>query len=71
MLSRQTLERHLRRPVQFLAQVLPLVRQAGYVLAVTTAPGDAQRASEPFLLHRYDVLASTGVAGLRALLGDR
>jgi len=77
VLSRQALQRHLGRPVQLFAypagrvdaQVLPLVRQAGYVLAVTTAPGDVQRANEPFLLHRYEVLATTGVSGLRALLG--
>jgi hypothetical protein len=47
-----------------------LVRKAGYLLAFTTAPGDVRRASEPFLLHRYEVLDSTGVAGLRALLGE-
>jgi hypothetical protein len=52
------------------ARVLPLVRQAGYLLAFTTAPGDVQRASEPFLLHRYEVLDTTGVADLRALLGE-
>jgi peptidoglycan/xylan/chitin deacetylase (PgdA/CDA1 family) len=79
VLSRLVLERHLRRPVQFFAypagrvdaQVLGLVRRAGYVLAVTTAPGDVQRAGEPFLLHRYEVLATTGVDGLRALLEGR
>jgi peptidoglycan/xylan/chitin deacetylase (PgdA/CDA1 family) len=79
VLSRHALERHLRRPVQLFAypagrvdaRVLTLVRKAGYVLALTTAPGDVQRANEPFLLHRYEVLAATGVGGLRALLGDR
>ena len=79
VLSRRALERHLHRPVQLFAypagrvdtQVLRLVRKAGYVLAVTTAPGDVQRASEPFLLHRYEVLATTGVAGLKAMLGGR
>jgi peptidoglycan/xylan/chitin deacetylase (PgdA/CDA1 family) len=76
VLSRRALQRHLHRPVQFFAypagrvdaQVLPLVARAGYVLAVTTAPGDVQRADEPFLLHRYEVLDTTGVAGLRELL---
>jgi peptidoglycan/xylan/chitin deacetylase (PgdA/CDA1 family) len=75
--SRQALRRHLHRPVRFFAypagrvdaQVLPLVRKAGYLLAFTTAPGDLQRASEPFLLHRYEVLDTTGVRGLKALLG--
>jgi peptidoglycan/xylan/chitin deacetylase (PgdA/CDA1 family) len=79
VLSRRALQRHLRRPVQFFAypagrvdaRVLPLVRRAGYVLAFTTAPGDVQRASEPFLLRRDEVLATTGVGGLRALLRDR
>jgi peptidoglycan/xylan/chitin deacetylase (PgdA/CDA1 family) len=77
VLSRQALQRHLHRPVRFFAypagrvdaQVLPLVRKAGYLLAFTTAPGDVQRAGEPFLIHRYEVLDTTGVAGLKALLG--
>jgi hypothetical protein len=46
-----------------------LVRQAGYVLAVTTQPGSAQSASAPFALHRFEVLDTTGVRGLAALLG--
>ena len=68
--------RHLGEDVQWFAYpggrvdaaLLPLVRRAGYVLAMTTRPGDEQRADEPFLLHRYEVLDTTGVAGLRALL---
>jgi peptidoglycan/xylan/chitin deacetylase (PgdA/CDA1 family) len=78
VLSRRALQRHLHRPARFFAypagrvdaQVLPLLRRAGYLLAFTTAPGDVQRASEPFLLHRFEVLDTTGVAGLRALLGE-
>jgi peptidoglycan/xylan/chitin deacetylase (PgdA/CDA1 family) len=78
VLSRRTIERHLGRPVQLFAypagrvdaEVLRLVRQAGYVLAFTTVPGDVQHANEPFLLQRFEVLDSTGVAGLRALLGS-
>jgi peptidoglycan/xylan/chitin deacetylase (PgdA/CDA1 family) len=74
--SRLTLERHLGHPVQWFAypagrfddRTEALVRQAGYVLAVTTEPGSAQSARAPFALHRYEVLDTTGVAGLAALL---
>ena len=45
-----------------------LARQAGYVLAVTTQPGATQDARAPFALHRYEVLDTTGVRGLAALL---
>jgi peptidoglycan/xylan/chitin deacetylase (PgdA/CDA1 family) len=75
--SRRILERRLGRPVQWFAypagavapDVLPLVRKAGYVLAVTTRPGDVQSASDPLELHRYEVLDTTGVRGLAAMLG--
>jgi peptidoglycan/xylan/chitin deacetylase (PgdA/CDA1 family) len=74
--SRRALERHLDHPVQWFAYpggavdraVVPLVRKAGYVLAVTTRPGTSQRARAPLELHRYDVLRTTTVAGLAALL---
>jgi peptidoglycan/xylan/chitin deacetylase (PgdA/CDA1 family) len=76
--SRRALERHLGRPVQWFAYpvgavdraVLPLVRKAGYVLAVTTRPGAVQSARDPLELHRYDILRTTTVAGLAALLGS-
>ena len=75
--SRRALERRLGHPVQWFAYpsgaedaaVLPLVRHAGYVLAVTTQPGDIQAADRPFLLHRVEILDTTGVRGLAALLG--
>ena len=75
--SRRALERHLRRPVQWLsypagavdAAVLPLVRRAGYVLAVTTRPGDVQSGADPLELRRDEILDTTGVRGLAALLG--
>jgi hypothetical protein len=44
------------------------VRAAGYVLAVTTQPGDVQRADEPFLLHRDEILDTTGLRGFEALM---
>jgi peptidoglycan/xylan/chitin deacetylase (PgdA/CDA1 family) len=75
--SRRALQRHLRTPVQWFAYpagaadaaVAELVRRAGYVLAVTTRPGDVQSAAEPFLLHRDEILDTTGLHGLEALLG--
>jgi peptidoglycan/xylan/chitin deacetylase (PgdA/CDA1 family) len=74
--SRATLEQHLGHPVQWFAypagredaRVRKLVAEAGYVLAVTTQPGAVQQAGDPLELHRYEVLDSTGVAGLAALL---
>ena len=77
VVSRRALELHLGHPVQWFAypagrvdaSVLPLVHRAGYVLAVTTRPGSYQSARDPFELHRYEVLASTGVGGIRAILG--
>ena len=76
--SRHALELHLHHPVQWFAYPAgrfdahseELVRQAGYVLAVTTQPGSAQDARAPFALHRYEVLDTTGVRGLASLLGS-
>jgi peptidoglycan/xylan/chitin deacetylase (PgdA/CDA1 family) len=75
--SRRTIEQHLGHPVQWFAypagaedaRIVALVRQAGYVLAATTQPGTSEDASHPLELHRYEVLDSTGVSGLAALLG--
>ena len=75
--SRHALERYLGHPVQWFAypagrenpQVVELVRRAGYVLAVTTQPGERQAADDTLRLHRFEVLHSTGVSGLAALLG--
>ena len=74
--SRRALEQHLHHPVQSFAYPAGkfnehsegLARQAGYVLAVTTQPGATQDARAPFALHRYEVLDTTGVRGLAALL---
>ncbi len=75
--SRHALELHLHHPVQwfsypagrFDARTEALVRQAGYVLAVTTQRGSTQAAQTPFALHRYEVQDTTGVAGLASILG--
>jgi peptidoglycan/xylan/chitin deacetylase (PgdA/CDA1 family) len=74
--SRRVLEQHLGHPVQWFAypagaenpSVVALARKAGYVLAVTTDPGSGQSASQPLLLHRYEVLDSTGAGGLAGFL---
>jgi len=74
--SRAALERQVGRPVQWFAypagaedaRIVGLTRRAGYVLAVTTQPGTLQSAQTPLELHRYEVLDSTHVSGLAALL---
>jgi len=74
--SRATLERRLGHPVQWFAypagredaRVIALTREAGYVLAVTTQPGTTQSAEHPLELHRDEVLDTTGVAGLAAMV---
>ena len=74
--SRRVLEEHLGHPVQWFAYPagkfnphdVQLVRQAGYVLAVTTQTGPDQHARQPFELHRYEVLDTTGVRGLASML---
>jgi peptidoglycan/xylan/chitin deacetylase (PgdA/CDA1 family) len=74
--SRAALERHLGHPVQWFAypagaedpRAVALTRRAGYVLAVTTHTGREQQAGAPLELKRFEILDSTGVAGLAALL---
>lgn len=74
--SRRALEDHLDRPVQWFAypagaetpHAARLVGEAGYVLAVTTQPGVAQKADQPFALHRYEIQDTTGVPALPACL---
>ena len=74
--SRRALEAHLHHPVQwfaypagrFDARTEALVRQAGYVFAVTTQSGATQDARQPFSLRRYEVQDTTGVSGLASLL---
>jgi peptidoglycan/xylan/chitin deacetylase (PgdA/CDA1 family) len=74
--SRRALEHHLGHPVQWFSfpdgaadsAVLPLVREAGYVLAVTTRPGAVQSARRPFELHRDEILHTTTLRGFAALL---
>jgi peptidoglycan/xylan/chitin deacetylase (PgdA/CDA1 family) len=74
--SRRVLERRLGHPVQwfaypygkFDARIVGLVRRAGYVLAVTTRGGTAQSAAASLELHRYEVLDTTHVSGLAAML---
>jgi peptidoglycan/xylan/chitin deacetylase (PgdA/CDA1 family) len=76
--SRRSLEQWLGHPVQWFAypagaenaHVAALTRAAGYVLAVTTHPGVVQHADDPMELNRLEVLDSTGVSGLAALLGQ-
>ena len=75
--SRRQLEQRLHHPVQWFAypagaettRTAQLVRQAGYVLAMTTQPGDAQPASAPLALHRLEVLSSTSLPAFARLVG--
>jgi peptidoglycan/xylan/chitin deacetylase (PgdA/CDA1 family) len=74
--SRQALERHLGHPVQWFAypygaedsRIVSLVREAGYVLAVTTLGGSEQRADQPLLLRRLEILDTTRVSNFAGLL---
>jgi peptidoglycan/xylan/chitin deacetylase (PgdA/CDA1 family) len=75
--SRSTLERALGHPVRWFAypygaydgRVVGLVARAGYRLAVTTRSGSCQDTSHPLELKRLEVLDTTGVRGLAAMLG--
>lgn len=72
--SRFDLARHLRVPVWSISyplgrvdgRVAALAGRAGYLLGVTEQPGVAQRVA--LLLHRFEILPSTGVRGVRALV---
>jgi peptidoglycan/xylan/chitin deacetylase (PgdA/CDA1 family) len=74
--SRETLERNLGRPVHSFAypygaedpDVVKDVRSAGYALAFTTHPGDAQSSRQPLLLHRYDIHRNVNLRRFAALL---
>lgn len=74
--SRLTLERHLGEPVHSFAYpyggvdraVVGEARTAGYALAFTTRPGDAQSAEKRLLLHRYDIHRNVNLARFAALL---
>jgi peptidoglycan/xylan/chitin deacetylase (PgdA/CDA1 family) len=74
--SRQELSRRLLVPVQSVAyplgaadgRVAELAARAGYVLGFTERPGPSQSAAEPLLLHRDEVLPTTGLAGVEALV---
>jgi peptidoglycan/xylan/chitin deacetylase (PgdA/CDA1 family) len=75
--ARQILRRQYGVPVedfcypagQFDPTVVAAVEAAGYVTATTEIPGDASREA-PYELARFEILGSTGVAGLAADLGD-
>jgi len=72
--SRLDLEQHLRVPVWSISypfgladgRIARLAARAGYLLGVTERPGSMQRA--PLLLRRDEILPTTGVAGVRALI---
>jgi len=77
--SRKALQTHLHRPVRwfaypagrFNAQAEALVRQAGYLLALTTQPGSLQNSAQPYALHRDEILNTTGLTGLKTRLGTK
>jgi peptidoglycan/xylan/chitin deacetylase (PgdA/CDA1 family) len=74
--SRRTLERHLHRPVRSLAYpygaqdpvIVGEARTAGYKLAFTTRPGDAQSARDRLLLPRDVVRRGLDLTRFAALL---
>jgi len=74
--ARQILRREYGVPVkdfcypagQFDPTVIAAVEAAGYVTATTEIPGDADR-DAPYELARFEILGSTGVAGMAADLG--
>ena len=74
--SRAVLERRLAHPVRWLSYpigafdpaVVAAARGAGYLLAVTERRGSLQ--TNPLELHRYEILDSTGLGGLKALLAS-
>ena len=77
VVSREALQHHLHRNVwwfaypagRFNARVVALVARAGYRLAASTLSGNVQRM--PLVLHRDEILATTGVRGLEALVGSQ
>jgi peptidoglycan/xylan/chitin deacetylase (PgdA/CDA1 family) len=54
---------------QFDATVIAAVEAAGYATATTEIPGEADREA-PYELARFEILGSSGVAGLEADLGS-
>jgi peptidoglycan/xylan/chitin deacetylase (PgdA/CDA1 family) len=74
--ARQILRREYGVPVkdfcypagQFDPTVIAAVKAAGYASATTEIPGDASREA-PYELARFEILGSTGVAGMAADLG--
>jgi peptidoglycan/xylan/chitin deacetylase (PgdA/CDA1 family) len=74
--SKLTLERAVGHPVRWFAypygahdaRIVSLVRRTGYELAVTTQAGTCQTARRALELERLEVLDTTGVAGLAAML---
>jgi peptidoglycan/xylan/chitin deacetylase (PgdA/CDA1 family) len=77
--SRRLLERRLGHEVRWLAypagahdgRVVALARRAGYLLAVTTEPGAVHDSAHPLELRRFEILDSTGVAGLASFVDPR
>ena len=74
--SRRALEAAVGHPVRWFAypygaydgRTAALVARAGYRLAVTTQPGLCQDPGRPFELKRFEILDTTGVGGLAAML---
>lgn len=74
--SGEALKTHLGHPVYWFcypsgkydADVISSVREAGYLLATTTDPGDQQNSDDPFVLMRYRVKQDTGLEGFMELV---
>ncbi|MHB8923096.1 MAG: polysaccharide deacetylase family protein [Thermoleophilia bacterium] len=74
--SAAAIKSHLGHPVYWLcypagkydADVTRYARDAGYLLAVTTVPGEQHSSDAPFTISRYRVRSDTGLAGFQELV---
>ncbi|MDO8735839.1 MAG: polysaccharide deacetylase family protein [Thermoleophilia bacterium] len=74
--SAEALKAHLKHPVYWFcypagkydADVIASLREAGYLLATSTDPGEQQSSDDPFVLMRYRVRSNTGLEGFKEIV---